>query len=623
MSKGINIFLKERKFFISGIFFLACFLISSSQIIGTEEFSTSSVLTYDLKSDGVMGVTQKISLENKLSDIYATSYSISIGSLKLKNIKSWDKTGALDMEVERTEEQTKIDLRFNDIVVGKGKSQQFWISYEMPDLAKKEGIIWEINLPKIGNLDSFDSLVVQLRVPLSFGNPAYIIPEPQKRETLSDVNTFYFSREQISKSGVISAFGKFQIFGFKLVYHLENIEPGQVKTEIAVPPDTNYQKIVLKKIEPRPVNVRVDEDGNWLAEFYLDPHERKEILVEGKAQVFAEARNIQKRPIDFKSLILAQKYWEVQDPEIQKIAGQVKNANDAYRFVVGLLNYDYNRTDKKIERFGAKKALESPKNSLCMEFTDLLVTLLRAKGIPAREVNGYAHTTNTKLQPLSKERDVLHSWVEYYDSEEDRWIQVDPTWEKTTGGVDFFSKLDMSHLTFVVHGASSEYPITPGSYKIKDEEKKDVEVFFDKLEKEELESNLSLDFSLPGIFFSFVPTSGNLVIKNSGFVADYDVIGNVQAENLEINEPSTVNLDTLPPFSVREVKIELKNNLPFFLGSGIIKVEIQNNKFEHKVNLIPVIYVFLISFIGGSVVWIVIFRITPKARRIFFQRSKR
>ena len=93
-----------------------------------------------------------------------------------------------------------------------------------------------------------------------------------------------------------------------------------------------------------------------------------------------------------------------------------------------------------------------------MEFTDLFITIARSAGIPAREVNGFAYTENPDIQPLSLVNDVLHAWPEYYDSEKGVWIPVDPTWGSTTGGVDYFSKLDLRHFTFVVHGKDSTKP---------------------------------------------------------------------------------------------------------------------------------------------------------------------
>ena len=110
-------------------------------------------------------------------------------------------------------------------------------------------------------------------------------------------------------------------------------------------------------------------------------------------------------------------------------------------------------------------AVNFPNSSLCTEFTDLFVTLARHKNIPAREIEGFAYSNNSKIKPINQNSDVLHAWPEYYDSARQQWIQVDPTWEKTTNGIDYFNDLDLNHLTFVIHGFQSDFPLPPGSYK--------------------------------------------------------------------------------------------------------------------------------------------------------------
>ena len=110
-----------------------------------------------------------------------------------------------------------------------------------------------------------------------------------------------------------------------------------------------------------------------------------------------------------------------------------------------------------------------------MEFTDLFIALVRAAGIPARELDGYAHTSNTALRPLTLTKDILHAWPEYWDDRRG-WVMVDPTWENTTGGVDYFNKFDLNHFVFAVKGSSSEMPVPAGSYKFSGEDSDDVRV---------------------------------------------------------------------------------------------------------------------------------------------------
>ena len=127
--------------------------------------------------------------------------------------------------------------------------------------------------------------------------------------------------------------------------------------------------------------------------------------------------------------------------------------------------YNYAGVTSQSARQGATTALTLSGGVLCTEFTDTFVALARVNNIPSREINGYGFTKNTSLQPSSSENDILHAWPEYYDAQSKHWISVDPTWGNTTGGVDYFSKLDFSHITFVRHGEEDSYPLPAGAYK--------------------------------------------------------------------------------------------------------------------------------------------------------------
>src|SRR5207302_1362593 len=123
-------------------------------------------------------------------------------------------------------------------------------------------------------------------------------------------------------------------------------------------------------------------------------------------------------------------YWEVDAAVIKDKAKDLKTPEQIYKFVTQYLSYSQARLNNpKIERKGALSAFNSPKDAVCMEFTDLYIAIARAAGIPAKEVIGYAYTQNDRLRPLSfaVEGDLLHAWPAYWDDNLG-WVQVDPTW---------------------------------------------------------------------------------------------------------------------------------------------------------------------------------------------------
>jgi hypothetical protein len=180
------------------------------------------------------------------------------------------------------------------------------------------------------------------------------------------------------------------------------------------------------------------------------------------------------------------KYWDTSSAEIVEIANNLKdenktvsqNAYEAYKFVLSNLDYDFNLVKGDyIDRKGALSALIESENNGCMEFTDLFISIARAMGIPARQLSGYAISSDTGPEkPLSlnlKGGDLLHSWAEFYDPAYG-WIPVDPTWGDTSG-IDYFTKLDTNHFVFTINGTNPVFPLPAGNYKT-DAAQKYVEV---------------------------------------------------------------------------------------------------------------------------------------------------
>src|SRR5690606_17741822 len=218
---------------------------------------------------------------------------------------------------------------------------------------------------------------------------------------------------------------------------------------------------------PKPSNISLDTDSNWIAEYEMSPRQRIDVTAKGRVEIIAVPRPyINVSPQTLEANLAPTEFWPSDDPEIIKLAKSLGTPEAIYKYVVNTLHYDYGRAKPNVERLGAKKALQNPNSAICTEFTDLFITLSRAAGIPAREVNGYAYTENPDIEPISLVADVLHAWPEYWNEEARTWIPVDPTWGATTQGVDYFNKLDLRHFAFVMHGVSDTKPFAPGSYKL-------------------------------------------------------------------------------------------------------------------------------------------------------------
>lgn len=469
--------------FLTTLFILVSFLIiSSNEVYAEGEFKTDALVSYNVQKNGETNVTHKITLENLFSNFYATSYTLRFENTDISEPQAKENSRSLALNEARDNQITSLQVIFDKSLVGKGKKRTFEISYKTSGLATKTGEVWEITIPRLRDDKEFDIYTVTLSIPTSFGKEAYLSPKPRSETTSAESYFYEFAKESVSKTGINAAYGQFQVFDFTLNYHLENPLARSQTVAIAIPPDTYFQKVFYKVLDPKPENVTQDADGNWLATYLLKPRARFDVKTTGSVQIFSTPRTFSKTSKEnLVSNLKETEFWQTNDPEIIKLAKELKTPKAIYDFVSEKLKYDIKRVKPNVERFGARRALENPNNAICMEYTDLFIAIARAAGIPAREVNGFAYTENPEIQPISLVSDVLHAWPEYWDSIRGAWIPIDPTWASTTGGVDYFSKLDLRHFTFVNHGEDATRPYPPGSYKLGPNPQKDVFVSFGEL----------------------------------------------------------------------------------------------------------------------------------------------
>lgn len=544
--------------------------------VGAQDFRQNFFASYELLDTGETRIHYEIELTNLNTEKYIQKYELSLQGLNPENIEVSDSEG----EVQTFKKQNKLTINFKEALVGKNKSRKLSLSFTDKNLLTKSGEVWEVYLPTIQNIDSFQTYTIKVLVPHSFGQLAYISPQTYSKSANETHTIYRFDKNTLKDSTVTAAFGQFQVFSFALTYHLENPVNKTALIPIALPPDTAFQKMIYQTIEPKPIRISRDEDDNWIAEFELKPQQKIDVNASGHVQIFAEPYKTEfKSPEELKKYLQPQKYWEVNHPKIQSIAQNLKTPKQVYDFVVDTLSYNYDRVDPRVKRMGAVKALSFPDQAICMEFTDLFIALSRAAGIPAREVNGFADTNNQQLQPLSLVADVLHSWPEYWDDQKQIWVPVDPTWADTTGGIDFFSKLDLKHFVFVIHGTDSQEPYPAGSYKLGAYPQKDVYVSLSQLPQDrqpnsKIKINRIRSLALNKLNFE-------VVVTNTGPVAIYD-----QSLEIFVDEQKlrSFKLDFLLPYQQIKFEFDIKSG---FLGSKApekISASLQNFGSEYEIN---------------------------------------
>lgn len=464
---------------IGSMYIASCFLLTSAvQAQSASDFETDLASEYLVKADGTAHITHTFTVTNKTPTTFLSQYSLELHSTTITNITA--KTGSTEIapEITQTQNTARVSLQFDDGVVGEGKQRTFSISFDSQDIAAVAGNVLEVQIPPMTTDQTYNSQKITLKTPLKFGNAVRISPTVSNRNVTNDLIVTEFTEN--TEHGVSALFGTQQIFQMTLRYNLENNSSSVGLAQIALPPDTRYQRMQYVSLDPPTQNLKVDEDGNWLATYELAPNTTLPVYLTALAKVTLEPNLLVPEAPVLPAHTQSQKYWDTTAKNITQLAPVGSDPQVLYNYVVNTLTYAYGIAEDlpTNRRLGAVQALQNPDAAVCSEFTDTFIALARAAEVPARRLTGYAYTQNTTLRPLSLQSDILHAWPEFYNSEEQRWQQVDPTWESTTGGIDYFSQFDLNHVVFAINGVSSTTPYAAGSYKGSDLTTKDVEVSF-------------------------------------------------------------------------------------------------------------------------------------------------
>ena len=289
---------------------------------------------------------------------------------------------------------------------------------------------------------------------------AKIYPSDFTKKEDAKTTTYSFDQLDRIENSPYLEFGTEAVYKFELLFKTPKTDTfipekyseiySQLSTniyEISLPREygeTN-QRVFFSEVTPPPKDIYQDTEGNIIGVFEVPANLDSEISVTG--YIFVEQDSFA-NPIDSidmnlteyfdlvkKSSFLSKyltpsKYWQSTDSYIKQEADKLI-ANQStilevikadYAFVGGQLEYDYNKANSENERIGAKAALTGGA-SVCMEYSDSLIALLRAQGIPARAAGGYANISEEIV-----DNPATHQWVQIWIPNYG-WLTADPTLE--------------------------------------------------------------------------------------------------------------------------------------------------------------------------------------------------
>lgn len=382
---------------------------------------------------------------------------------------------------KEAEDSTEVLVPYGSSI-GIKQSKEFKITYNNYGLIKKTGALTDIFIPgfwkdfTFENENTLFSYKTRIKLAKSLGEVGFVVPVPLEIIDTGDYLEYSIGQESLVGSNMWLQIGNSQYYQFAIkqkVKASDDINKGYFNEyRLIVPRDIVEaevkQQVYFSKLEPPPKEVLNDDEGNLIAVFAIPSHEETIVSVEGYAHVSRLTTKITNSnsgklsdipSTQFTKYLNSAEFWEVNDPTIKaranELLGGMSNVYEVietdYNHIVETIDYSEVKRFGINERQGALKTLQGGA-AVCMEYSDLFLTITRAQGIPARAAFGYGYDAR-----LEEQGQDAHQWVQVFIPEQNEWISVDVTWGESgptlIGG-------DLNH--FYTHVAAID-PNTPAS----------------------------------------------------------------------------------------------------------------------------------------------------------------
>lgn len=543
---------KNRHFIYRYLVFFLLFFFLGIGTVHAADFRSSYNIEYYIQANEPQNNTKAsytIALTNLQPDLIIKKFTLSLPkSFGIENIIARDDKGNVGQTVVDKDRSIDVTFEFNNPRPGLNEVNTLYLDFQQKNIFRSKGSIWEVFIPTIEGKEG-DTHTITVYMPTGQHRKLSLAKPTPDLVTFDKV----VWSSNTGKS-IYAVFGEEQRYMMDLTYHISNPNIYKVYTDIAFPPDTLYQKIVVDSIIPSPDYVYSDSDGNYMARYNLNGKEEKQIEFKGIATIYTVPRSeyksyIQKQFQDEqKSLFDVQPFWKLNS-ETPVTSNNIK---DHFDYTIKTLSYNFNRVIQGNSRMGAAQALVYPDQAVCTEFSDVLIASARQRGIYTREVQGFAFANEQELRPIQENSDILHSWVEYFDLSKNIWVPIDPTWQSTSG-IDYYNSFDFNHIVFALHGKKADYPYPAGSYKSATGGGKDINIVPTTdvaSENKKMTAHLS-ELPLPEAGDSFTI---DLTLQNTGNVNQWDIPISIAAENAVVALPS-ITISHLLPGETKKISV--------------------------------------------------------------------
>ncbi len=468
--KNLNGYLKKTLLACSVLFFASLSFSTPQKVLASPNLLKTSSSYFEVNNNGDLYARYNFKLNNKTSTpSVITNFSffipfekydsliISIGDTPYKyNQKS--ETGGL-----------KITLELPNLIVPQNGSTEIIANIVMKAYVNTSGVNYYILIPPI---PSFVTEDVKITFPSKFGKVIWgSVDYEVVKEEGSNITIGLKFPKDISNPAIAILIGEKIGYKIEISREITNSTDKPSIYKISIPREGDGQHVLYEKIKPTPFDIEFDSESNINISYLLNPEET--INIEAEGYIYFDEKE-HKLPLTFENYLTLDNYWQFpSSDEMKRLSvylrnnsfpatiDQITDAKQRKEFVTSLYRYTLDRLNplplgsgeiKSEVRLGMgniSRILSDGANP--DDYTDFLIAILREAGVPSRMVLGYITPLNSY-----QEDGFFHSWVEYWNIDENRWILLDPALE------DYFPSrylaTNYDHIALVSRSKSSILP---------------------------------------------------------------------------------------------------------------------------------------------------------------------
>ena len=571
----------KRAIWIFSTIFLA-FLLFQSPLFAETQLTTDAIFSHTVNEDNLVDTTITFTISSEQRTVL-TYYTVTIPQTDIDpEIYSPSKKKSLEATVYERSNSTDSDMDVENSIIEADGSTKISISYSYEYDDKNI-------LDLVSKIADTPTSKVSVTYPQDWGETSWI---SDQMESIKKSDTSYILTISSPDSTSIKLiFGNQIVYSFNISRSFNNPTNKSNQYEVIIPQDTQFQKIILDKINVQPTQAVLDSNDNYVLIFTLDPQTQKDIKISG--YVVMENHQYYNPDItteyDSKDI-----YWSLESNQIEDIEeyfsdNGIKDTTDKsilieyiYKYILENLKPSTSATTLAGGvRRGASEVLKYSMESTPEDYADVTRAFLTYYEIPTIYTIGYVSDISSY-----QDNGMFHYWLQVYD--EDNWQVLDPYLEDFSN-VSLFGRDQLDHISILNRFHDSISPIL--TYY------SDNDISFTYIQDSEIqynpESNISISLEPYSILNKYI--YGGISIENTGNT----IFTNIQLEQSQpedlyeyVDKVTNSSNSILLPHMNKDMNFHipfnnLENNMIFstvYLKNGIKNIDSEIVSTEYSIS---------------------------------------